>query len=297
MPVAGQYNAAEPVDTAVLKVVAADGAQAELLAVRPRGPVRRALMWLPAMGVPARHYMPLAELLAMQGVAVAIHEWRGLGSSDQRASRGTNWGYRELLTLDLPASLVVARQTLPDAAWWVGGHSLGGQLGSLFGGLHPDIVNGVVLVASGAPYWRRYRWGGLLAGTFVLAPGLAYLCGHFPGRFVGFGGNEARGVIVDWARSGRSGSYSAEGMDQDLDRALAMQQGPVLAIRLRDDWYGPRPSLDWLLGKMPRAATEVVELAPADLRGQPADHFSWMKAPLPVAERIARWFDSVDRCP
>jgi predicted alpha/beta hydrolase len=294
MTATGQYNAMEPVDTEVVPAHAADGTRAEVLVVRPRGTVRRALLWVPAMGVPARHYMALAELLAMQGIAVAIHEWRGLGSSDQRAGRGTNWGYRELLSLDLPATLAAARQVLPDAQWWVGGHSLGGQLGSLFAGLHPETLRGVVLVASGAPYWRQYRWGWLLGGAFALAPAVAYLFGHFPGRLLGFGGNESRGVIADWARSGRTGLYTAQGMEQDLEQALAMQTGQVHAIRLRDDWYGPRASLDWLVGKMPRATQELTVLAPQDLHGQPADHFSWMKSPLPIAERIARWLQAVE---
>ena len=38
------------------------------------------------------------------GVAVVMHEWRGIGSSDRRAGRRCNWGYRELLQDDLPAT-------------------------------------------------------------------------------------------------------------------------------------------------------------------------------------------------
>ena len=36
-------------------------------------------------------------MLAAQGIAVFVHEWRGNGSSTQRAGRRQDWGYRELL--------------------------------------------------------------------------------------------------------------------------------------------------------------------------------------------------------
>ena len=65
---------------------------------------RRSLLWLPALGVAARHYLPLAQALARRDTAVFLHEWRGHGSSSLRAGRGCDWGYRELLQLDLAAS-------------------------------------------------------------------------------------------------------------------------------------------------------------------------------------------------
>ncbi|PWK91935.1 alpha/beta hydrolase family protein [Fulvimonas soli] len=268
--------------------VAAGGAEAELLLLQPpAGAARRLLYWLPAMGVAARNYLPLARALAGHGFAVALHEWRGIGSSTWRAGRNLDWGYRELLQEDLPAGLAAARAALPQAPPLIGGHSLGGQLSALYAGLHPQAFQGLVLVASGAPYWRcfRHRWA--VRAAYGLAPLLAGLCGHLPGRRIGFGGNEARGVIRDWARSGRTGVYAARGLGE-LEPSMARIERPLLALRLRDDWLGPEASLDWLLGKLPRAAVTREVLAPGDLHG-PADHFGWMRAPEPVAGRIAAW--------
>jgi len=270
-------------------VRAADGARFELLCAPPAGEPRHVLLWLPAMGVSARQYLPLAQALAHDGVAVALHEWRGIGSSDRRAGWRGNWGYRQLLGDDLPAALAVVRARWPQARIWLGGHSLGGQLGALLAALHPQAFAGLVLVASGAPYWRRFRRGWLVGLAYVLAPLLACARGHLPGRRIGFGGNEARGVIADWARSGRTGRYAARGMAPDLESRLAALDLPILALRLRDDWLGPAASLDWLLGKMPRSAREVAVLGPDALDGVAADHFRWMKAPAPVAARIAAW--------
>lgn len=283
--------AAEPL---VVPVIAADGARCELLAVLPAGRWQQLVYWMPAMGMPARHYLPLAQTLADRGVAVVLHEWRGIGSSDRRAGRDCDWGYRQLLQDDLPAGMAAVRQRWPRASCWLGGHSLGGQLGLLCASLHPHDFAGMVLVASGAPYWRRFRHGWLIGTAYVLAPWLAALVGHLPGRRIGFGGNEARGVIADWARSGRSGRYAAAGMKQDFERLLAALQLPVLALRLQQDWLGPPASLAWLLGKLGPGARRVETISRDDLDGAPADHFGWMKTPAPVASRIADWLGEAD---
>lgn len=282
-------SAATTVEPTVIPVSAADGARFELLAVVPSGSWRQLLYWVPAMGIPARHYLPLAEALAALDVAVVVHEWRGIGSSNRRAGRHGDWGYRELLCDDLPAGMAAVRERWPQAGCWLGGHSLGGQLSTLYASLHPTAFAGLLLVASGAPYWRRFRHGWLIGMAYALAPLLAGLVGHLPGRRIGFGGNEARGVIADWSRSGRTGRYAVDGMAQDFERQLAGLRLPLLALRLQDDWLGPPASLDWLLGKLGPAERTVDVITPREMGGLPADHFGWMKTPAPIAARIAHW--------
>lgn len=273
----------------VIRVTASDGAASELLLVgKPMG--GRWLYWLPAMGVPAKHYLPLAQALAARGLGVALHEWRGIGSSDRRASRRQDWGYRTLLQDDLPQGFAAVGAAWPGTTGYLGGHSLGGQLATMFAGRHSAQIAGLVLVASGSPYWKNFRRAWLIATAYVAAPVLARLFGHFPGRRIGFGGNEARGVIVDWARSGRTGRYAAAGVG-DLEPGMATFAGPLLALRPCDDWLGPAASLEWLLGKLSRARITRAVLTPDDLHG-PADHFGWMKTPEPVAARITGWLES-----
>lgn len=282
------------IEPVVLPLAMADGARAELICVTPQPMPQACVYWLPAMGVPAKHYVPLAQALAARGVAVALHEWRGIGSSNRRAGRRANWGYRTLLEADLPVGLAAAQTHWPGARVWLGGHSLGGQLACLTAALHPQLACGIALVASGTPYWRRFRHAGLVGLSYVLAPMLAGLCGHLPGRRIGFGGNEARGVVSDWARSGRCGCYAAAGMATDFETALATLTMPVLALRLRDDWLGPAASLNWLLGKMPHASLRHEVVTPDDLNGRRADHFGWMDAPEGIATRIADWIAAHD---
>jgi predicted alpha/beta hydrolase len=283
--------AATAASSIVVPVIARDGAHSELIIVQPSGYPRRVLYWLPAMGVPAKHYLPLAEAFAAHGVAVVLHEWRGIGSSDRRAGRSCDWGYRELLEADMPIGIEEARTRWPQAELWLGGHSLGGQLSCLYASLHPDQVRGIALIASGAPYWRRFPFGALIVASYALASPLASLVGYLPGRRIGFGGNEARGVIADWSRSGRTGHYSANGMALDFASRLSALTLPVLALRLHDDWLVPAGSLEWLLDRMPKATRQIAVMTSEQLAGQRADHFTWMKLPDPLAAQLAAWME------
>ena len=80
----------------LVEVHSADGhtGQVRLPAGSAGGP---RLFWLPALGVTAQKYDAFGQALAAQGITLAVHEWRGNGSSSRRAKRGEDWGYRELL--------------------------------------------------------------------------------------------------------------------------------------------------------------------------------------------------------
>ncbi len=281
-------QASTTIDQRTMSLRSADGAESELILIAPEQPSMGVLL-LPAMGVPARNYRPFAEQLATAGFAVAVHEWRGIGSSSQRAGRHCDWNYRQLLQLDLPESFRHARQAWPNLRWLLAGHSLGGQLGSLSVGLDMD-VDGLVLLASGAPAWRsfpaRQRWP--LRCLFAVAPMIARLRGYFPGRRLGFGGNEARGVIADWARSGRSGNFVPAQVATDLELGMRRSQRPILAILYAEDAFAPAGSLQWLLGKFPQAPIERALLGAAEL-GTRADHFAWMRAPQSTVHTLQAW--------
>jgi len=277
----------EQVTTTVLRVVSPDGTSSDLHVVRPARQARDLVFWCPAMGVPARHYLPLAMALGARGIAMAMLEWRGVGSSNRRAGRACSWGYRELLTEDIPAGLVAAREACPDARIWLGGHSLGSQMSVLFAGLHPHDLAGLLLVAGGSPYWRCFSRPWLIRSFCALLRPLDAIFGYYPGRTLGFAGNEARGLMDDWSRSASSGRYEPNGLDIDFAARLGVLALPILALRLRDDWLAPASSRERLLAMLPAAGQEIVEISPPDLGGAPADHFAWMKAPGATAECIA----------
>lgn len=265
---------------------AGDGHRWTLHARIPDAPVA-SLSWLPALGVAARHYLPFAEALAAGGVATFLHEWRGHGSSNLRAGHGADWGYRALLLDDLPASEAAVAAVLPSVPGIVGGHSIGGQLACCRLALAPTSARRLWLVASGAPYWRafpmRQRWWLPLVYRFL--PWLADRRGALPGRRIGFGGQEARGVMRDWSRTALSGCYAGAGIAADLEAGMRRVDVPATAVVFPDDWLAPASSLRFLLSKLPRVDAGVHVLDAAAL-GTTADHFSWLQQPGAVARTL-----------
>ncbi len=278
-----------------IRVCSADGAEADLLMSLPSS-ARIGVLWLPALGVSARHYQVFATALADAGIACALHEWRGAGSSDRRASRDCDWGYRELLDKDIPASLAAARQACPDLRWLIAGHSLGGQLATLFAALNPQAVEGFVIAGSGSPYWKMFR--GRMRVTLFVMPlivrAVTAVSGYYPGKRLGFAGRESRTLMRDWAQTVRSGCYESYGEDRDSERALRDYSKPVLGIRLSEDHFCPETSFDWLLAKTPDARIQRVLLAPKDFSSRLADHFSWLNDPQPVAASMAQWLQGIE---
>ncbi|WP_235972849.1 alpha/beta fold hydrolase [Luteimonas sp. MC1895] len=268
-----------------MAIEASDGHRFELLTRIPERP-RRSLLWLPALGVAARHYLPVADALAARGVAVFLHEWRGHGSSSLRAGRDCDWGYRELLTLDLPASEAAIAAATPGLPRIAGGHSLGGQLAACRLGLDPAACDALWLAGSGAPYWRAFPRPQrlVLPLAYRALPWLAARAGSLPGRRIGFGGNEARGVMHDWAGTALSGRY-ATGSLGDLEPRMATAAVELRTVLFARDWLAPATSLQHLASRFPRARIAGTVLDDAAL-GVRADHFAWMKSPVPVAA----WF-------
>jgi predicted alpha/beta hydrolase len=269
------------------RVEADDGAAFDLRLSAPSH-ARQGLYLLPALGVGARPMEAFAQALAERGMAVAIHEWRGLGSSNRRAARDCDWGYRELLELDIPAGLDAARAQLPGLGWSIAGHSLGGQMALLSAARMRSPPPSVHLLASGLPDWRVYpqpRGLGIWAALHLL-PSIAVLWGHYPGEALGFAGREARGVMRDWGYSGRAGSYRVRDSEFDPEAALCAFSGRVQALHLEQDWLCPRASLDPLQAKTPQAHWRIETIDARAVHPRRADHFGWLKASQAVAERV-----------
>ena len=277
----------EPVEERI-EVRGRDGHAWQVLAVLPDAP-RMRLLWLPAMGVAAKHYLPFARALAAHEVAVFIHDWRGIGTSNLRPARNCDWGYRELLVDDLPATEAAIAGRVVDLPRIVGGHSLGGQLACCHLAMAPKIASQLWLVASGSPYWRNFHprqrlW---LPMAYRFLPWFAERRGFLPGHSIGFGGNESRGLIRDWARTGLSGRYAAHRLDIDLESAMSNVAVEAHAIVLSDDWLAPRRSAEYLLEKLPASRHRFDSLDTQAL-GTHAGHFEWMKQPAAVVASLLR---------
>ncbi|WP_374602477.1 alpha/beta fold hydrolase [Arenimonas sp.] len=248
---------------------------------------RGGLLFLPALGVPANKYDGFAQALNRHGVAVAVPDWRGTGSSDWRAARDRDWGYAHLLEQDLPTALDALPTDLP---WSLGGHSLGGQFAGLLAARRPDRCAGLALVATGVPDWRSYRggkrWG--IAGFAHALPVITHLVGHYPGDRLGFAGREAGGLMRDWSRTVRRGCYADYGESTNLEAAMARLSCPMLGVHFEHDALVPEATLHQLLEKL-GPGPRCIERFDAARLGTQADHFRWMREPGAVAAAVAEW--------
>lgn len=254
-------------------------------------PARAALLWLPALGVPARKYDRLGAALAARGIALGVHEWRGTGAHPARPSRRHDWGYRELLVEDIPATRSALSAAHPGLPLLYGGHSIGAQFAVMAAALH-DGAAGLVAVGSGVPHWRLFptplRW---LVGVFGHAlPPLTRAVGSYPGHRLGFAGREAGQLMRDWAQTVRRGHYDGlPGLPERFGEQIAALQLPFLGVRLAEDRLVPAASLQALISATgSRSASE--RLLDKGHLGVAADHFAWMREPQAVADAIAGWW-------
>jgi predicted alpha/beta hydrolase len=249
------------------------------------------LICMPAMGVTAKFYEPLALPVLKEGWHLVTADLRGNGLSSVRASREVSFGYHEMVTFDWPAVVEKVRALFPGAPLYILGHSLGGQLSTLYLAANPGACPGLILVATPSVYYKGWDFPlnlGVLAGT-QFACAIAGILGYFPGRKIGFGGTEARGVIRDWSHTGRTGRYEPAGSPVDFERLLGDLELPVLSISFEGDLLAPERAVRNLCVKMKRCRISHLHLSGEDL-----GHLEWVRNPQPVIENIRRWMRESD---
>lgn len=254
------------------------------------GEAAATIVLMAALGVAAGFYDELAAALAGQGFNVARMEQRGHGDSTVRPSRRCDWGFADIIDEDLPATMDRARRQAPNLPLYLMGHSLGGHYAAITAGLHPQRIDGVIMVATGSPWWKAFqgRTRKLVRRLIRLIPSVNVLFGYYPGERIGFGGREARTIMTDWRDLARTNQYSARDLSHNLDTGIAAYAGPVLAVRFADDPFAPEAAVKAITGKFQRARVTETVLT-ADQLGDKADHFRWARQATVVAGRIGNW--------
>lgn len=257
------------------------------------GPI---LLIFPAMGVKASYYEPFAEALADLGLTTITADLRGLGHSSIRPSRAVDYGYADMLDLDYRGIFDQVEKEFPERPRFVLGHSLGGQLASLFLSRYPEEAKGLILIAACSVYYKG--WAGIQQfrtwfGTQSFGA-IARTLGYFPGHKLGFGGMGSKTTLLDWSRQARTGRYELSNSDFDYESALRRLKTPVLAISIEGDNLAPRKAMENLYQKFD-SSIEVKHLHVSAQESQVLNlgHFNWARQPAYFVSEIKNWIVSV----
>jgi len=275
-----------------LSVVSRDGARHEMRFFAPRSPDAPVLLCLPAMGMAAEYYRPFAEALALADAGVAVLlDLRGQGRSSVRARNGGEFGYREILELDLPEAIGCLRQAFPGRRLYLVGHSLGGQLGLFLAARMAAALDGLILVATGTAYYRDWPRGGRFKPWLVTAGirAVARILPWYPGSRLGFGGDQPARLMRDWGRVTSRGEYRPEGSDFDYEQAARSLSLPILSVEVRSDPVAPTTATEALLARAPLASLTRLQVDGVRRHRPWKRHFSWAREPAQVVAAIGGW--------
>lgn len=257
------------------------------------------ILGLPAMGVPAAFYARFADALAAAtGALVEFADLPGQGDRPERARGGADFGYREIVEQELPAWVACRRAEHPGRPLVLLGHSLGGQLALVASATLAPQVDALVLIAAGTAHWRAWpagrRWRAWAVVQAIRA--VAALWPWYPGRALGFGGEQSRRLMRDWGYNATTGRYRLEGGRRgvaEIERALHAVTLPVLLLGVRDDPVAPAGARDELIAKLPCARVSRLVIDGVRNDGPWRRHFSWARVPDEAVQAVAGWLEGL----
>lgn len=281
--------------SACIPLKAADSHQFELYIKQSDQSDSPVMLLFPALGVKASFYDPLAETLSAAGYHVAWFDHRGLGSSSLRPKRGVDYGYETILNQDYPLVVDAVKKEFPDQALFFMGHSLGAQLSAIYAAKKRLKIQGLIHVAAGTPYYKnwkgRERLRLMLAS--VIFPVFSIAFGYFPGHLLKFAGKQSKTLMLDWARTVRSGNYQPKGSRQSYEKVMVRTEMPILSFTFPRDFFAPPEAAEHLSLKYgPGSKITHLHLPPEKMPHDKINHFNWVKEAGFLLPSLEKWLNS-----
>ena len=243
---------------------------------------RPSVLLLPALGVPLDYYRPVLRAWALRGRHVLGLELRGMPRSPATVR---SFGYADLVC-DLAAVLSDGR--LCHRRVVLVGHSLGGHLALLASASGRVSPVAVVTVGTGtsSPAGQPTALARARRRISVeVVSGVTAVARRWPGRRLGFGGDQPQTLMRDWVYEARHGRYRLHADPTDYEAALASLSVPALMLDLVGDALVGPLAVDHLARRLP----DHVHRATVTGHG-PLHHVSWVRAnPGPVVDAVEHW--------
>jgi predicted alpha/beta hydrolase len=245
----------------------------------------KAVLVMPATGVPQSYYAKFAAYLAERGFTALTFDYRGIGRSRATHAKQVKARMQDWALLDAAAAI----RFLSSKQLRVVGHSFGGQALGLLP--DPERIASALLVGSQSGYWRNWPVSGRLwmwPVTHVALPGVATLLGYFPGSRLGFGEDLPKGVALQWASWCRHPRYlvGALGVEETYARVVTR----VRAYAIADDPFAPYGAVQALSALYPNTRWETRRVAPGDVGAKSLGHFGFFRERF----RDSLWREAAD---
>lgn len=240
----------------------------------PAAQPKAAVVVAPATAVARRLYRKFAQELAARGLSAFTFDYRGTGGSKPASLRGFGAAMHDWGELDLEAALQWMAQKHAALPLQVVGHSVGGQLL----GMAPssERVRAALFIGSQGGHWRHWSGWSRLAmfGIWhLLIPGISRALGFLPMKRFGQGEDLPKEVALEWARWGRQREYFQPFLEERGITRYKELSPALRAYAFADDWYAPRPAVEWLVRAYEGARGEVRAVAPKDVGHPQIGHF------------------------
>lgn len=239
----------------------------------------------------------LAQAYAAKGWRTIAFDFRGHGESTM-AKGAPEWGYDDLVRLDLPAVVECARARSEDKPVVVVGHSLGGHVAAAAQGTGRLAADGIVLI--GANVWlrqlenSRVRWAGKLALARVMRESVGRL-GCLPARRMRIGSDDASGrYIRDLLRFIDGNTWgSADGRDDYL-ASMKRVVVPVCAVSSDGDHVTCHPASADAFARLCGGPVELVHITRSDDGKRAPGHMEMVTTNRALSKlaQALEWVDS-----
>jgi predicted alpha/beta hydrolase len=274
-----------------IPVISGDGVRSRITVFRTAHPDATVVICMPAMGVRASFYEPMARIIVQGGLHVVTADLRGNGESQVRPGRNLDFGYHEMVHFDWPAIVGKVKQVFPNSQKVILGHSLGGQLSTLYMSAVPGEVQGLMLVACPTLYYRGWPFPSNIRIIIVTQAFriIARFFGYLPGKKFGLPWTEPKTYIDDWAFTTITGQYKPKNSTVDYEILLPSLSTPVLALSFSDDAFAPETAVKYLCSKFPKIRLTHMHFTPKDIGAETLGHIGWVQRCEPLVEKMADW--------